>query len=282
VIGNLIGEPLERLLDRMRGPGSRRLFEFVELAQLHRPIMIDADDAAIAVRPYAWLLGRIGNDGIRLTGAGHLPPAVVTEAMAVLGDRVNWIGKANREEHTPPVFELRESARRCRLVRKYKGALVLTPAGRTLRSDPVALWWHLAAELPKGRDDIECDAGTTLLLAVAPVSRSPGTSRAVSSLMAFSPLDGDSPRPASRWTSGIRSRPPGTRGRPSSSSPCSLAPGTATRPPCQPRLRPHSRARPCEAPCRATRRRRLDADPSTCGSADSVGNRRFELSPTMT
>jgi hypothetical protein len=65
---------------------------------------------------------------------------LVTEAMSVLEDRVDWIGKANREEHTFPVFELREAGRRCRLVRKNKGRLVLTATGRALRRDPVALW----------------------------------------------------------------------------------------------------------------------------------------------
>lgn len=64
------------------------------------------------------------------------------------------------------MFELREAARRCRLVRKHKGILVLTPTGRTLRRDPVPLWWHLASALPDASADIERDAGTMLLLAV--------------------------------------------------------------------------------------------------------------------
>lgn len=128
--------------------------------------MIDANEAVTAVEPYTWLLDRVGDDGIKLTGAGRFPPAVVTEAMAVLEDRVDWIGKANREEHTLPVFELREAGRRCRLVRKHKGLLILTPAGRALRRDPVALWWHLAAALPDASSDLERDAGTMLLLAV--------------------------------------------------------------------------------------------------------------------
>ena len=124
MIGHSIGEPLQRLLDRVRGPGSRRILALVEVSQLHRPVMIDADEAVAAVRPYAWFLDRVGDDGIKLTGAGRLPPAVVTEAMSVLEDRVEWIGKANRKEHTLPVFELREAARRCRLVRKHKAWLV--------------------------------------------------------------------------------------------------------------------------------------------------------------
>jgi hypothetical protein len=166
VIGDPIGEPLEQLLDRLRGPGSRRVFELVERSQLHRPLMIDADEAMTAVRPYTWLLERVGDDGIKLTGAGRLPPAVVSEAMSVLEDRVDWIGKANLDEHTLPVFELLEAGRRCRLVRKNKGALVLTATGRALRRTLSRCGGHLAAALPDASAEIERDAGTMLLLAV--------------------------------------------------------------------------------------------------------------------
>jgi hypothetical protein len=72
---------------------------------------------------------------------------------------------------TLPVFELREAGRRCRLVRKNKGTLVLTPTGRALRQDPGALWWHLTTSLSDAGADIERDAGTMLLLAVGAGTR---------------------------------------------------------------------------------------------------------------
>jgi hypothetical protein len=48
---------------------------------------VDADTAARMVRPYAWLLDRVGADGIRLTGAGYLPPAHVEAAATELAPR---------------------------------------------------------------------------------------------------------------------------------------------------------------------------------------------------
>ncbi len=49
------------------------------------------------VEPYRWLLGRVGTDGIALTGAGYLPPVHVSAAMDELGLADEWIGKGNRE-----------------------------------------------------------------------------------------------------------------------------------------------------------------------------------------
>ena len=54
------------------------------------------------VEPYRWLLQRIG-DGVTLTGAGYLPPAVVSETMQRLGWDAHWIGKGSREDMTRPV-----------------------------------------------------------------------------------------------------------------------------------------------------------------------------------
>ncbi len=60
------------------------------------------------VRPYAWLLDRVGDEGIRLTGAGYLPPAHVEAAATELGLLEDWMGKGNRETQTLPVLHLRE------------------------------------------------------------------------------------------------------------------------------------------------------------------------------
>jgi Plasmid pRiA4b ORF-3-like protein len=118
------------------------------------------------VEPYRWLLARVG-DGIRLTQAGYLPPAVVEETMRALGWGADWIGKANREDQTYPVWELRELARRMGLLRKHRGVLLCTVAGRRLTDDPAGLWWHLADHLPPARTEVERLAGVLFLLAVA-------------------------------------------------------------------------------------------------------------------
>ena len=61
-----------------------------------------------------------------------VPPAVVSETMAALGWETVWIGKGNREDLTLPVLELRETAQRFGLLRKQRGHLVPTVAGRRL------------------------------------------------------------------------------------------------------------------------------------------------------
>lgn len=123
-------------------------------------------DADVVVAPYAWLLDRVG-DGVKLTQAGYLPPAMVTAAMTELGWAADWIGKNNREDTTMPVLDLRESAQRFGLVRKYRGQLLPTKVGRALADDPVRLWWHLASAMPDARSDAERHAGILYLIQVA-------------------------------------------------------------------------------------------------------------------
>jgi hypothetical protein len=70
-----ISGPLGELTDAIRYRGQRDLFQqLIEDADLDGPIDIDADTAAQMVSPYSWLLDRVGADGIKLTGAGYLPP----------------------------------------------------------------------------------------------------------------------------------------------------------------------------------------------------------------
>jgi hypothetical protein len=129
---------------------------------------IDTVTAARMVRPYAWLLDRAGDEGIRLTGAGYLPPAHVEAAATELGLLEDWIGKGNRESQTLPVLHLRETATKMGLLRKHRGMLLLTAAGRRLRTDPVSLWWHLAERMPpRSADRCETQAGLIWLLAIA-------------------------------------------------------------------------------------------------------------------
>jgi hypothetical protein len=113
------------------------------------------------------LLDRVGDGGLKLSPADYAPPVFVTEAMQVLGDRVDWIGKHNREDLTYPAWEFRLSAFDLGLARKLKGRMILTPAGRATRGDAQELWLHLASRLPLGRKPVEQQAGVWLLLALA-------------------------------------------------------------------------------------------------------------------
>lgn len=193
---------VDDLLEQLHGPGAQFVTELASRAALHRPVMIDTRAAAMAVRPYFWLLGRIGSHGIPLTSAGYLPPAVVGEAVRALGWEKDWISARNREHLTIPVLELRLSARRLGLVRIQRGVLLRTALGARLENEPERLWWHIASRLPDARRDAERDAGLLLLLAVA--SGIPLDIESMNDLLrrgmaALGWQDGRSGRPLDEW-----------------------------------------------------------------------------------
>lgn len=144
-----------------------------ELRQhLHRtgvlePIEIDADTAARIVRPFAWLMKTVGTGGLDLTSAGWMPPATVLEGMTELGWIDAWIGKGNREDLTPPMAVLRETAQRMGLVRVQKGRLLLSGAAKKALSDPRLQLRLIAGGLYRKLSDAETDAAVLLLLAIA-------------------------------------------------------------------------------------------------------------------
>ena len=122
-------------------------------------------DAARLIEPYLVLLDLIG-EGVRLTSAGYLPPALVEQLAERTGVTGWWIGKANREDLTWPVAQLRDSARALGLVSVRKGRLAPTALARRSRDQPSALWRHIISRLPVGRTEFDRQAGW-LALAVA-------------------------------------------------------------------------------------------------------------------
>ncbi|WP_434616044.1 plasmid pRiA4b ORF-3 family protein [Arthrobacter sp. A5] len=104
-------------------------------------------ELAAVVRPIHWLLQRAGTDGLELTAAGYLKPAVVRAAVSELGWQERCYGTINREDQAIPVLALRENCVRWKLLRKTKGRLVLTPAARKMADDDAALWAHVAERL---------------------------------------------------------------------------------------------------------------------------------------
>ncbi|MFI6575033.1 plasmid pRiA4b ORF-3 family protein [Nocardiopsis sp. NPDC050513] len=125
-----------------------------------------------AVKPYLWLLEHVGDDGVKLTGAGYLPPTSVREAVEPLGLEGRWIGSSNRESQTLPVLNLRESAQKAGLLRKSKGQILLTKAGQAVRDNPRALWDHLAERMPPTpRAEVERWGCLLMFLLVAEGSR---------------------------------------------------------------------------------------------------------------
>jgi hypothetical protein len=144
------------------------LRDLLVAARLDEPALVDVATAEQMVRPYSWLLDRAGTDGIKLTSAGRLAPADVEAAMTELNLHEEWIGKGNREAQTLPVLHLRESAMKVGLLHRYRGRLVATPRGRSLRGNPVGLWWLLAEQVPlKAPEEIEAHAGLLLLTVIA-------------------------------------------------------------------------------------------------------------------
>lgn len=162
-------ESLTQELTNRMPPGLRREFRsYLHAADLDGPSTVEADVAEAMTAPYLWLTRRIGPDGVSLTAAGWLPPTVVRQAMTELGWTKDWIGKANREDQTLPVLQLRESAQRLGLIRKIKGKVVLTSAAKRLLNDPAGLWLFLARSIAhRHRHDSERDAALLLLLEVA-------------------------------------------------------------------------------------------------------------------
>lgn len=156
---------VETIVEQLHRARSLPWLRVIDDADLDQPAEPD-DTAELAVARYRWLLERVGG-GVRLTQAGYLPPALVSEAMVALGWQHEWIGRHNREDQTLPILELRVSAQRFGLLRKNRGQLLVTKVGRDLVADPIGLWWHLAQRLPDARSEPERHAGVLYLLTVA-------------------------------------------------------------------------------------------------------------------
>ena len=153
------------VVEELRRSRSVPWLRVLDAARLDEPVNDEPDPDAV-VSPYRWLLRRVGN-GVRLTQAGYLPPAIVSEAMTALGWEDDWIGKHNREDQTLPILQLRETAQVLGLLRKNRGQLLVTKLGERLREHPQQLWWHLAQRLPTVRERAERQAGVLYLLTVA-------------------------------------------------------------------------------------------------------------------
>lgn len=123
-------------------------------------------------RDVRFLLDQIGEDGVTLTAAGYLPTTLVRATYEALDLRKEWPRPSNRESEVRPVLSLRLSLQDLGLLRKAKGRLLLTVAGRKLRTDPARLVRHVASRLPLATDDFERISGTFTLLALAAGRRS--------------------------------------------------------------------------------------------------------------
>jgi hypothetical protein len=152
-------------------PYEAALLELLGAAGLDSPTVVDDDVAETATARYRWLLARV-DAGVKLTAAGWLPPALVTETMETLWPDDRWIGKRNREDLTEPVRRLRVSAQRTGLLRVSRGQLLGTKTGAALRDDPHGLFRHLAERLPGRPRDAFARTATPLVLVAVAAGRS--------------------------------------------------------------------------------------------------------------
>lgn len=104
-------------------------------------------DLEAALRTHRWLLDRAAGDGLPLTAAGYLKPALVKELAEVLPTMAEFPFPVSREVDAHPVQAFRRHVQEIGLLRRRKDALVLTPAGRAAQVDPLVLWQVLGERL---------------------------------------------------------------------------------------------------------------------------------------
>lgn len=124
-------------------------------------------DYRATLRPHLWLLERAASGGLPLTAAGYLKPAHVREFAAVLPTMRDWIFPMAREVDVRPVFHFREYLKLIGLLRKYKGTLRATTAGKRGVADAATLWDHLAATLVPTASAFAESAGVVVLIHMA-------------------------------------------------------------------------------------------------------------------
>ena len=158
------GEMAE-LAEQLDHRGIRLLREVLGRPHSHGPTDVTEVEAARVTVTYRTFLDVLG-DGVTLTAAGYLPPAVVEQIAERTGIAEWWIGKGNREDLTYPVSDIRTTARALGLVSVRKGRLSPTAAAIRCGRDSQALWRHIVGRLPLGTKDAERQAGW-MALAVA-------------------------------------------------------------------------------------------------------------------
>jgi hypothetical protein len=158
---------IQELLQQLTAEGRLYVSGYLSAAHINEETRVSDDDVTAATRVFQVLLDRVGENGISLTTAGFLPPAVVVELMTELDPNQNWIGENNRESHTRPLLELRNAATSLGLLRKLKGRLVLTSRGTALRTDSRGLWEHIAARIPVEQTEHDRAAAALGLLLIA-------------------------------------------------------------------------------------------------------------------
>lgn len=108
-------------------------------------------DARRLLAPHLWFLRRVGPEGIRLTRAGYLQPALVQQVVDVVPGGGDWTGNRGREWDCYPVLDFRLCLEDLGLLRERHHWLLLTRAAQAGLDDPRALWRQIASRLVVGK-----------------------------------------------------------------------------------------------------------------------------------
>ena len=158
---------LGTLLDRLPSLAAAELVGHLDAAGMLEVPRPTVEQMAEVIAPFQWLIDAVGADGLALTQAGWMPPAVVLDGMTTLGWRERWIGEANREDITVPMRLFRETATRMGIVRKVKGRLLLGADAKKCIGDVGKTWDLATSRVLRGLTDSEVDPGTLLLVGIA-------------------------------------------------------------------------------------------------------------------
>ena len=112
---------------------------------LLEPVAIETNDAAASIAPMRWLLERC-REGVQLTQALYLPPALVQDA----ADQFDWWpfeGRPRSEADVHQLGALRDAATRLHLVGRRSRRITTTRRGLLLAEDPPALFREVTATL---------------------------------------------------------------------------------------------------------------------------------------
>lgn len=176
-------ERLDTWHTRTRSPTRRDLFEplLPRLAEFPDP----PDDAAEAVMVrLGWLLEAMVDGGQRLTQTGNLNRALV-QAAADRFDYPDYFNPPASEFDLYDLHQVRAVAQARRLVRKNKGTLVLTPAGKAVLANPATVGWrHLTqALIPTHPFDAATGHITLAVLATRPGTDRDGLTQIVATVI---------------------------------------------------------------------------------------------------
>lgn len=158
------GEMAE-LAEQLEHRGIHLLREVLGRPLSHGPTDVTEAEAARLSETFRIFLDVV-TDGAELTSAGYLSPSMVEQFAERSGITCWWIGKANREDLTPPVAKVRDTARALGLVSVRRGWLRPTAAANRCHHDSQALWHHIVGRLPLGTKDADRQAGWMALAVV--------------------------------------------------------------------------------------------------------------------